>query len=83
VIARDALNLGDTADALHLDRQRLQRLGHYLRISSGDRCIPLSVVIEAQAQEDEEKRYRVVLDWLLENVRIGATSGDGAHHLAS
>jgi hypothetical protein len=70
MITRDALNLGDTADALRLDRLRLQRLGRYLHITPSDRCIPFSVVIEARDEEDPEKRYRAVLDWLLGNLRI-------------
>jgi hypothetical protein len=74
VIAQDCLSLAATADALNLERLRMQRLGRYLRIDPGRRCVPLEVITEARQNEDSERRYRFVLDWLLQSMRTGATA---------
>jgi hypothetical protein len=78
----DRLNLRQAADILALDRLRLFRLGHHLRLTPGDPCIPASVIARACAEDDEETRYRLVLEWLLgqaEATREPAPAGSRAN----
>ncbi len=70
----ERLNLRQTADVLALDRLRLFRLGRHLRLTPGDPCIPLSVIARARAEDDEEGRYRVVLDWLLGHSEVNGSA---------
>src|SRR5579864_6864476 len=67
-LTSDRLTLRQTADALTLDRLRLFRLGHYLKLAPSDPCIPVDVMVRARAEENEERRYRVILDWILGRV---------------
>jgi hypothetical protein len=70
MLTQDRLSLRDTADALELGSVRLLRLGRYLHIVPGDKCIPVDVVIRAKAEADGEQRYRMVLGWLLEQCAV-------------
>jgi hypothetical protein len=67
-------SLRDAADALGLDSLRLFRLGRYLHLAPGDKCLPAEVVDRASTEADGERRYRVVLDWLLASLQ-GPDSG--------
>jgi hypothetical protein len=69
MLSRRSLSLRETANALDLDTQRVLRLGRYLCISTGDQCLPPDVVTRARSELDCEQRYRMVLEWLLENPR--------------
>jgi hypothetical protein len=76
-MSRDRINLRTTADLLDLDQQRLFGLGRYLHLTPGDDCIPFDVVNRAQQEDDCEKRYRMVLEWLLAQIQSDRTSSYG------
>jgi hypothetical protein len=76
MMTRDCLSLREAADELELDSSRLARLGRYLRIVPGDRCLPADLVTRAKAEADAEARYRAVLKWLLEDLQGGRTTQD-------
>lgn len=69
MVTHERVSLRDAADALDIERERLFRLGRYLRLAPGDRCIPRDVIVRARTETDKEKRYRVVLEWVLGDVR--------------
>jgi hypothetical protein len=68
-VSRDQINLRTTADLLDLDQRRLFGLGRYLHLTPGDDCIPYEIIGRAQQEEDREKRYRIVLEWLLAQIQ--------------
>ena len=70
MLTQDRLSLRDTADALELESARLLRLGRYLHMTPGDKCIPDDVISRAKAEADGEQRYRMVLGWLLEQFAV-------------
>jgi hypothetical protein len=43
----------------------------------GEKCIQGNVIMRAREQADSESRYRVVLEWLLQNLQDDRTSADG------
>jgi hypothetical protein len=71
-------SLNDAADALGLERMRLQRLGRYLCLAPADRCIPDDVIERARVQASENTRYHVLLDWLLGLAQSSAESAPSA-----
>ena len=73
-MSRDRINLRTTADLLDLDQHRLFGLGRYLHLTPGDDCIPYDVVNRAQQEDDCEKRYRMVLEWLLAQIQSDRSS---------
>jgi hypothetical protein len=68
MMTRELLSLRETADELEIETLRLYRLGRYLRIAPGDPCLPSGVISRAKAETAGERRYRIVLDWLLGNL---------------
>lgn len=68
-MSRDRVNLRTTAELLELDQRRLFALGRYLHLTPADDCIPYDVVSIVQQEEDREKRYRMVLEWLLAQIQ--------------
>lgn len=74
MVAQGCVSLREAADELGLESVRLLRLGRYLRLAPGDRCIPLDVIVRVEAEADGEKRYRMVLKWLLDHLQSDGTS---------
>jgi hypothetical protein len=70
-VPRDRVSLRDAADILELEHVRLVRLAHYLHLAPRDEYIPSEVVMRASGEEDGERRYAMVLEWLLEHLAIG------------
>jgi hypothetical protein len=63
------VNLRDAAAALDLPAVRLLRLGRYLGLPPGEPCLPVDVVERAGAADDDDARYQIVLDWLINRPR--------------
>jgi hypothetical protein len=76
MVTRDYISLRDTADVLELDPLRLFRLGRYFHLAPGDACLPYDVIILAQDENNGEKRYRMVLERLLEQIQHDTASSD-------
>ena len=74
IVSRDQTNLRTTAELLDLDQRRLFGLGRYLHLTPGDDCIPYDVVRRVQQEQDREKRYRMVLEWLLAQIQNDRTT---------
>lgn len=72
-MTNDRVSLRDAADLLNLDRSRLLRLGRSLRLAPQDACLPREVIHRARTEVDDERRYRVVMDRLLEGIRTERT----------
>ncbi|HLJ69455.1 MAG TPA: hypothetical protein VKX16_19040 [Chloroflexota bacterium] len=64
-MTQDHFSLSQAAEILALERLRLIRLGHHLRLAPGDPCIPRAVIDRARHEPEAETRYRHVLEWLL------------------
>jgi hypothetical protein len=60
----DLVSLRQVAELLDLKPIRLYRLGRHFRLAPGDPCIPRSVIARGQAEPDQERRYRLILDWV-------------------
>lgn len=67
-MAHDRVSLRDAADALELDPLRLVRLAHYLHLAPRDECLPADLISQASSEMDRERRYGIVLEWLLEHL---------------
>lgn len=74
IVSRDRTNLRTTAELLDLDQRRLFGLGRYLHLTPGDDCIPCDFVRLVQQEPDREKRYRMVLEWLLAQIQHDGTA---------
>jgi hypothetical protein len=80
VIPRHTFSLNEAADALLLERVRLIRLGRYFKLAPGDKCLPADVIARASFHVDEDTRYRILLDWLLQH---GSSASGGTPEASS
>ena len=64
----EILSLREAADVLGIEPWRLSRLGRYLGIDAGDKCVPRGAVHQMAEEASVEQRYCVLRQWLLDTL---------------
>jgi hypothetical protein len=72
---QSSFTLQQAAAALDIEPWRMSRLGRYLRIDVDDKCIPHAKIESAGKEDSADKRYMVVVNWLLGELRTRHHNG--------